>query len=504
MAEVEANGGRLMAAVRTVFLVDLLAAPVALAVRSLLAKTLPAADFGLYAVVYALLIFLGSLAAPDIAFTTFVASARAAGRRDDVSSWGLFGVVSGLATGVVLAIGLVLTSGWLSRAWLHADLAAWPLVVSSIGLAAMPVTYNVAGVLAGLGKFGLGASLQLARQAAFLALAAVAIFAMGRHDLVYAALSASALIVGVGAVRLVGTELRAFADPSADWRARLRGRGHDVWDYYAPLMGKAVGSQLTDKFGLFVLAGTLPLSLAGAYGAVMPLAALTLVFTRWTYSPLATHFAERAGADDEQGAERLLWRSTGLFAVFACLIALAVALVAPTAIVVLFTPEYLVATDAFVVLLLATAASGLGGPSVRALLATARTRAVAAVSLTTGVAYIAAAYAAARVAGLVGVAAASLATLTVQSLAYLVLATRPYRNRARYIWTVAPFVLAAAIYWGARMAFGMPGVTWQLLIAVVACLAFIALMMLTPLVSADDLRLMIRSLLRADRGGAGE
>jgi O-antigen/teichoic acid export membrane protein len=502
MADATRVGGRLMSAVRTMLVFDLVAAPLGLATRSLLTKTMSPADFGLYSVIYGLVVFLGSLAAPDIAFTTFIASARASGRREEVRSWASFGLTSGLAVGILAACALAVASPWLASRWLHTDLALGPLLVSSLGLATMTLSYNASGILAGLDRFGLSGGLQLARQAGFLALAAIALVFLGRGDLIYWALSVSAMTVAVAGVGLVTLSVRPYRAAERGSRDGLAARARTVWRYYGPLLGKGLGSQLTDKFGLFAIAAVLPLSMTGAYGAVMPLAALAVVSSRWTYGPLATHFAERHGQQDPEGSARLLWRSTGLSTVFSCLIALAAAILAPTLITVLYTPEYLVAVEAFVLLLLATAAGGLGGPAVRALLAASRTTTIAFISVSSGLVYVPLAYVAARTVGLVGVAAASVLVLSCQSIAYLLVATGGHAVRRRYLWMVAPFGMAVTMYVGTRLAFGTLGALQQAVLAGAASVAYLALLMATPLVSVSDIRYLLRTLLHPKSRGA--
>jgi O-antigen/teichoic acid export membrane protein len=276
--------------------------------------------------------------------------------------------------------------------------------------------------------------------------------------------------------------------------AELGDRSRRIARYYAPLLGKSIGSQLVDKFGLFVIAGTLPLAVAGAYAAVMPLAAFSIIFARWTYGPLATHFAERHGVGDQDGAARLLWGSTSLFAVTSCLIALVLASVGPTVIRLLFSAQYLVASDAFAVLLLATAIGGVGGPAVRALLAAHRTGTVAAISLSTGVLSVGVAYLAARRFGMIGVASTTAAMLAIQAVAYIAWATVGERERARYAWLGAPFAAAAGLYMASRALAPAPGVLQQAAAAALGGAIYLVTMAkLTPMLSLAEIARLARA-----------
>lgn len=493
-----------MGAVKTMLVFDVVGAPLALATRSLLAKTMSTGDFGLYSVIYGLVMLLGSLAAPDIAFTTFIASARAAGRRAEVRSWALYGLACGVVAGIAVASALAAAAHLLAQRWLHTDLATGHLLVASLGLATMTLTFNASGILAGLDRFGLSGGLQLSRQAGFLALAGVSLLLLRRSDLIYWALSISAAAVASIAALLVTRSVRAYsAEGRGGWRDEVPARTRAVLRYYAPLLAKSLGSQLTDKFGLFSIAAVLPLSAAGAYGAVTPLATLAVVASRWTHGPLATHFAERHSARDAESSDWLLWRSTGLSAVFSCLVALGAAIMARVLISVLYTADYLVAADAFVLLLLAAAVGGLSGPAVRSLLAAARTRMVAVISIVSGVTYAVLAYVAARAAGLMGVAAASVLVLSCQSLAHLWASVSGRPARLRYLWVAGPLVTAVGLYLAARLAFGQLGWLGQIAVAAVACIAYLCLMMATPLISAGDIRYLLKTFFipKSGRGG---
>lgn len=486
---------RILAAVRTLMAMDLVGGLLGLTVRSLLAKTITTAEFGLYGVVYALVMFIGNAAAPDIAYTTFIATARAAQRDDEASSWGRFSIVSSLAIGLSLAAAFAILAPWLASLWLGTPQAVLPLLLVAPGLALAPLWYSSMGALAGYDRFSSSAGSQIALQSTLLVLAGVAVIGLGSPTLVFAAVS---LALAAAATYAAGSLWRAAAPKGrrpAGWSiAELGDRSRRIARYYAPLLGKSMGSQLVDKFGLFVIAGTLPLAVAGAYAAVMPLAAFSIVFARWTYGPLATHFAERYGVDDDAGAARLLWGSTSLFAVTSCLIALGIALMGPMLIALIFSTQYLVAADAFAVLLFATALGGVGGPAVRALLASHKTAAVATISLSTGVLSVGLAYVAARRFGMLGVASTTAAALTIQATAYVASATVGERGRARYFWLGAPFAVAGSLYVAARALIPEPSAVQQVAAAVLGVTIYVVTMTrLTPMLSLAEITRLARA-----------
>lgn len=489
---------RFFAAVRTLMALDLMTGGLALAVRSVLAKNISPAEYGLYAIVYALVVLLGSILAPDAAYNAFIASARACGRGEEVTTWVRTALRVGLAAGCVLAVALAVLAPTLATTWLRNPAAAIPLLLAVPGLALAPLWYSSIGALAGLDRFDLSASARLSFQLATLVFMSCAIWVAGTYLSVFAALSLGFIVAGLFSTAAMLRATASFGGPTGShWLTAAPAGGHlrRLARFYAPLLAKAVGSQLLDKVGLFVIAGTLPLALAGAYGAAAPLAAFSIVFSRWTYGPLATHFAEQHGGGEAASTASLLWKSTALFASVSCLIALGMAILAPTLLAVIYSQDYVVVTDALAILLFGAAMGGMGGPAVRLLMAEERTGAVATVSLLTGLLSAGLAYAGAMTMGVVGVAAATTLAWAAQAAWYLALATRGHRGRGSYLLLVVPIALGGVLYGGFRTLAGSPGFVLQAFAAAAAALTYVALVWATPLVSSSDLRQVATAML---------